>query len=246
MTIAKRPTSAANYGNQRCRYVGHPKGNRHTQIKRRPVPPPVRHIRHKFNPTINVVVRDEVEKLLENSSIRESKHPKWVANIVMVKKKNGKWQMHMDFTDLNKACLKDSFPLPHIDQFINATAGNELLSFLDTYSGYNQILMEEEDQKKTTFITYQGTYCYSVMPFGLKNAGPTYQRLVTKMFKDQIGKTMEVHIDDMLVKSVKVEDHIDHLKEVFDILRRYGMKLNPEKCAFGVASGMFLGFFVLQ
>jgi len=96
------------------------------------------------------------------------------------------------------------------------------------------------------FITNQGTYCYRVMPFGLKNAGATYQRLVTRMFKDQLGKTMEVYIDGMLVKSKRGEDHIDHLKETFDILRRYEMKLNPKKCAFGIASGKFLGFLVLQ
>nr|XP_009770933.1 PREDICTED: uncharacterized protein LOC104221565 [Nicotiana sylvestris] len=160
----------------------------------------------------------------------------------MVKKKNGNWRMCMEFTDLNKACLKDSFPLPHIDQLIDATAGHELLSFIDAYSGYNQILMEEEDQEKSTFITHQGTYCYKVMPFGLKNAGAAYQRLVTKMFKDQLGKSMEVYIDNMLVNSKRKEDHIDQLKEDIDILRQYGMKLNPEKCAFGVTSGKFLGF----
>ncbi|XP_019229710.1 PREDICTED: uncharacterized protein LOC109210711 [Nicotiana attenuata] len=164
----------------------------------------------------------------------------------MVKKKNGKWRMCVDFTHLNKARPKDSFPLPHIGQLIDAVAGHELLSFLDAYSSYNQTLMEEEDQEKTTFITHKGTYCYKVMPFRLKNAGATYQRLVTKMFKDQLGKTMEVYIDDMLVKSKRKEDHIDHLKEAFDILRQYDMKLNPEKCAFGVTSGRFLGFLVSQ
>nr|XP_016487569.1 PREDICTED: RNA-directed DNA polymerase homolog [Nicotiana tabacum] len=120
----------------------------------------------------------------------------------MVKKKNEKWQMSVDFTDLNKACPKDSFPLPHIDQLIDATAGHELLSFLHAYSGYNQILMAE-DQEKTTFITHQGTYYYIVIPFGLNNVGATYQRLVTKMFKKLLGKTMEVYIDNMLVKSKK-------------------------------------------
>nr|XP_009792472.1 PREDICTED: uncharacterized protein LOC104239524 [Nicotiana sylvestris] len=97
--------------------------------------------------------------------------PQWVANVVMVKNKNGKWRIRVDFTYLNKACLKDPFPLPHIDQLIDATAGHELLSFLDAYSGYNQILIEEEDQEKTTFITHQGTYCYRVKPFELKMQG---------------------------------------------------------------------------
>ncbi|KAL5572616.1 hypothetical protein UlMin_022213 [Ulmus minor] len=106
------------------------------------------------------------------------------------------------------------------------------------------IRMHEEDQEHTSFLTNQGLYCYKVMPFGLKNAGATYQRLVNKMFKDQIGKTMEVYVDDMLVKSLKTEEHIQNLKETFEILRRYKMKLNPSKCAFGVSSGKFLGFMV--
>lgn len=128
--------------------------------------------------------------------------------------------MCVDFMDLNKACPKDSFSLPYIDQLIDATAGHELLSFLDVYSGYNQTMMAEKDQEKTTFITHRGTYCYKVMPFRLKNAGATYLRLVTEMFKEQLGKTMEVYIDDMLVKSSRKEDDLDHLKEAFEILRR--------------------------
>ena len=100
----------------------------------------------------------------------------------MVKKKTGKWRVCVDFTDLNKACPKDSFPLPKIDQLIDATAGHDRMSFLDAYRGYHQIPLYAADQEKTAFITPRGTYCYKVMPFGLKNAGATYQRLVTKMF----------------------------------------------------------------
>ncbi|XP_056860130.1 uncharacterized protein LOC130508574, partial [Raphanus sativus] len=136
----------------------------------------------------------------------------------------------------------DCFPLPHIDRLVEATAGHRLLSFMDAFSGYNQIMMDPEDQEKTAFITERGTYCYKVMPFGLKNAGATYQRLVNKMFAGQLGKTMEVYIDDMLVKSSAGEDHISHLRECFDILNKYDMKLNPTKCTFGVPSGEFLGF----
>ncbi|XP_019237255.1 PREDICTED: uncharacterized protein LOC109217453 [Nicotiana attenuata] len=230
----------------RARYARIPKDIATHRLNIDPLYPPVRQIRRKFNAAIIEAVSEEVDKLLTNDSIRESKYPQWVANMVMIKKKNGKWRMCVDFTDLNKACPKDSFLLPYIDQLIDATAGHELLSFLDAYSGYNQILMAEEDQEKMTFITHQGTYCYKVMSFGLKNAGATYQRLVTEMFKEQLGKTTEVYIDDMLVKSAKKEDYISHLKEAFEILRRYGMKLNPEKCAFGVASGKFLGFLVSQ
>ena len=163
---------------------------------------------------------------------------------MLVKKANGKWRLCIDFTDVNKACPKDSFPLPRIDLIIDATADHELVSFMDAFSGYNQISMDPDDQEKTSFVTGQGTYCYRVMPFGLKNAGATYQRLVNMMFQNQIGTSMEVYIDDMLVKSTTAELHIAHLSETFQILRKYNMKLNLAKCAIGVSAGKFLGFIV--
>ena len=117
----------------------------------------------------------------------------------------------MDYTDLNDVCPKDSFPLPRIDQIVDASAGHGMLSFMDAFSGYHQIPMHPPDAEKTSFITPQGLYCYNVMPFGLKNAGATYQRLVTKMFRPLLGTTMEVYIDDMLVKSKQRPDHATHL-----------------------------------
>ncbi|KAL5542865.1 hypothetical protein UlMin_010575 [Ulmus minor] len=203
---------------------------------------PMKQKRRTFNAERYMAINTEVDKLLKAEFIEEANYPDWIANVVLVKKSNGNWRVCIDFTDLNRACPKDSFPLPRIDQLVDATAGHELLSFMDAYSGYNQIRMHEEDQEHTAFLTNQGLYCYKVMPFGLKNAGATYQRLVNKMFKDQIGKTMEVYVDDMLVKSLKTEEHIQNLKETFEILRRYKMKLNLSKCAFGVSSGKFLGF----
>ena len=164
--------------------------------------------------------------------------------MVLVKKSNGKWRLCIDFTDVNLACSKDSFPLPRIDLIVDATAGHELISFMDAFSGYNQIRMDPNGQEKTSFVTGQGTYCYQVMPFGLKNAGATYQRLVNKMFQKHIGASMEVYIDDMLVKSVKAKLHVDHLVESFRVLKDYKMKLNLTKCAFGVSAGKFLGFIV--
>ena len=205
---------------------------------------PVKQKRRSFAPERQKAINEEVGKLLQAGAIREVEYPEWLANVVLVKKANGKWRLYIDFTDINKACPKDSFPLPRIDLIVDATAGHELLSFMDAFSGYNHISMDPDDQEKTSFITVQGTYCYRVMPFGLKNAGATYQRLVNRMFQKQIGTTMEVYIDDMLVKSITVELHIDHLSEAFQILRNYNMKLNPAKCAFGVSAGKFLGFIV--
>ncbi|XP_074373641.1 uncharacterized protein LOC141713990 [Apium graveolens] len=133
---------------------------------------------------------------------------------------------------------------PSDEKLVDAIAGHALLSFMDAYSGYNQIPMYGPDQEHRSFITDRGLYCYIGMPFGLINAGATYQRLVNMMFKDQIGRTMEVYVDDMLVKSKVTTDHIKHLMEMFNILRRFRMKLNPQKCVFGVESGKFLGFIV--
>ena len=184
--------------------------------------------------------------MLTAGFIREVYYPEWLANVILVKKANGKWRLCVDFTDLNKACPNDSFPLPRIDRLVDSTSRHKLLTLMDTFSGYNQIKMAEEGQEKTAFITSQELYCYNVMPFGLKNAGATYQMLVNKMFSNQIGRNMEVYVDDMLVKSKEKLTHLDDLREMFATLRQYQMKLNPSKCAFGVVSGKFLGFMVSQ
>ncbi|KAM1489374.1 hypothetical protein ACFXTO_032646 [Malus domestica] len=199
-------------------------------------------------------MKEEVEKLKGIGFIREV-YPIWAANVVIVKKNLTKeslllqmvlWKMCVNYTDLNKGCPKDSFPLPLIDRLIYFTVRCELLSFIDAYSGYNQILMNPPDQEHTTFITDKGLYCYKVMPFGLKNAGVTYQRLVNSMFTEQIRKNMEVYVDDMLVKSKHADQHITNLSETFTILNRYRMRLNPNKYAFGVGSSKFLGFMISQ
>uniref|UniRef100_A0A1J3HXG1 Retrovirus-related Pol polyprotein from transposon opus n=1 Tax=Noccaea caerulescens TaxID=107243 RepID=A0A1J3HXG1_NOCCA len=207
---------------------------------------PIKQKRRKLGQDRAKAVNEEVERLSKAGSIVEVRYPEWLANPVVVKKKSGKWRVCVDFTDLNKACPKDSYPLPHIDRLVEATAGNELLSFMDAFSGYNQIQMHPDDREKTAFITDRGTYCYRVMPFGLKNAGATYQRLVNKMFADQLGQTMEVYIDDMLVKSRHAEEHIGHLRTCFGSLNEHGMKLNPTKCTFAVTSGEFLGYIVTK
>ena len=135
---------------------------------------PVQQRRRTFALERDQAIAEEITKLLTAGFIREVYYPEWLANIVLVEKANGKWRMCVDFTNLNKACPKDSFPLPRIDQLVDSTTGHKLLTFMDAFSGYNQIKMAEEDQEKTAFITSQGLYCYKVMPFGLKNVGATY------------------------------------------------------------------------
>ena len=164
----------------------------------------------------------------------------------MVMKASGTWRMCVNFSDLNKACPKDNYPLPRVDVLVDSTAQHQLLSFMDAFSGYNQIRMDVADQEKTPFVTSQGLFCYKVMPFGLKNASATYQRLMFKMFTNQIETNVQVYVDDMLVKSRREDNHLEDLKETFDILCSYNMKLNPSKCAFGVMVGKFLGFMVSQ
>ena len=154
---------------------------------------------------------EEVRKLLEADFIREVYYPDWLANVVMVKKANGKWRICVDFTDFNRACPKDNYPLPRIDTLVDSTARHELLSFMDAFSGYNQIKMNEDDQERNSFVTSQGLFCYKVMPFGLKNAGVTYQRLMNKIFTHQIGRNIQVYVDDLLVKSLHENDHLDDL-----------------------------------
>ncbi|GJZ65921.1 reverse transcriptase domain-containing protein [Tanacetum coccineum] len=147
-----------------------------------------------------------------------------------------------DFKDLNNACPKDCYPLPEIDWKIESLCGYPFKCFLGAYKGYHQIKMAKEDEEKTAFITNQGIFCYSKMSFGLKNAGATYQRLVDKVFQRQIGRNLEVYVDDLVIKSRTEEEIIRDIAETFKTLRQINMKLNPKKCSFGMQEGMFLGY----
>jgi len=137
--------------------------------------------------------------------------PEWLADSVVVRKKNDKWRVYMDFTDLNRACPKDLFPIPKIDQSVDATYRYLRMSFLDAFQEYHQIALATEEQEKTAFISPDANYHYTMMPFGLKNAGTTYQRMMTRMFRDKIGHTSEVYIDDMVVKSKQEARHVEDL-----------------------------------
>ena len=157
------------------------------------------------------VIKQEVDKLLTNGFIIEIQYLEWLANVIVVPKKNGKWSVCVYYSDLNYVCSKGTFPLPRIDQIVDSTTGHELLSFLNAYSGYNQIPMFPPDSTNITFITRTRMYCYNVIPFGLKNVGATYQCMISRIFKPLLGKTMEAYIDNMLVKSKSREYHLAHL-----------------------------------
>ncbi|XP_074313449.1 uncharacterized protein LOC141648620 [Silene latifolia] len=205
---------------------------------------PKKQPQRRFRSDLIPEIEKEVNKLIEAGFIREVTYPTWIANIVPVRKKNGQLRVCVDFRDLNNACPKDDFPLPVTELMIDATTGHEALSFMDCTAGYNQILMAPEDQEATAFRTPKGIFCYKVMPFGLKNAGATYQRAMQRIFDDMLHKKIECHVDDVVVKSKKREDHINDLRTVFERLRKCQLKMNPLKCAFGVTSGKFLGFVV--
>jgi hypothetical protein len=152
--------------------------------------------------------------------------------------------MCIDYTDLNKHCPKDPFPLPRIDQVVDSMAGSVLLCFLDCYSGYHQIALHSDDEDKMTFITPHGIYCYKVMTFGLKNARATYHKAIQKCLASQIGKNIEAYVDDVVVKTTEEDKLITDLAETFSNLREFQWKLNPTKCILGVPSGLLLGFMV--
>ena len=166
--------------------------------------------------------------------------------------------MCVDYTSLNKACPRDPFPLPRIDQIIDSTSGCEILSFLDAYSGYHQIAMKESDQLATSFITPFGSYCYVSIPFGLKNAGTTYQHCMQAYFSDQINPPTDpdradppramvaVYVDDIVIKTLCADDLVATLSATVVNLKRFNIKLNPEKYTFGVPKGKLLGYMVSE
>jgi ribonuclease HI len=209
----------------------------------RPYKQPLR----RFNPLLYDRVKEEIDRLLKAGFIRPCRYAEWVSSIVPVEKKgSGKIRVCIDFRYLNKATPKDEYPMPIADLMINDALGHKVISFLDGNVGYNQIFMAEEDMYKTAFRCpgFVGLFEWVVMTFGLKNAGATYQRAMNLIFHDLLGIILEIYIDDIVVKSDGMEGHIADLRLAFERMRRYGLKMNPLKCAFGVSAGKFLGFMV--
>jgi hypothetical protein len=185
----------------------------------------------------------EVQKLLDARIIREVQYPVWVANVVMVPKKNGNIRLCIDFTELNKACPKDPY-LPRIDVIIDQAAKCDMLSLLDCFSGYHQVWMRREDEAKTGFTTPFGIFCFVRMPEGLRNAGSTFNRMMKLILGSQLGRNASAYVDDIVIMSKREKDHIADLTETFDNMRRNGLKLNAEKCIFGIRKGQLLGCMV--
>ena len=167
----------------------------------RPDARPVRQKVRRQTPAHQEFIREQVSKLLNAGFIREVLHPEWLANPVIVSKANDKLHMCVDYTDLNKACPKDHFPSPRIDQIVDSTAGCDLLCFLDANSGYHQSHKAKQDEEKTSFTTLVATYYYVSMPFGLRNTGSSFQRAVRITFVSQVSRNIEAYIDDLVVKS---------------------------------------------
>jgi hypothetical protein len=166
-----------------------------------------------------------------------------VSNPVAINKKQGTIRVCTDFCDLNKACPKDNFPTPFINQIIDEFVGCEAFSFMDGFSGYNQIQIKLEDQHKTTFICPWGTFAYRKMPFGLKNVGATFQGAMSFAFHD-LKHIVEAYLDGLASRSHKRKDHPTHLRLIFERCRYFRIRLNPNKCIFCVTSGCLLGFIV--
>jgi hypothetical protein len=215
------------------------------KLKVYPQARPIRQKLRRFMPDKREAICAELAHLVTAGFIREVLHLEQLANPILVLKNNKvDWRMCVDYNDLNKHCPKDPFGLPRIDQVVNSTAGCSMLSFLDCYSGYHQINLAKEDEEKTAFITPFGAFCYTSMSFGLKEAGATYQRAIQTCLANHWGKRVEAYIDDVVIKTENSENCIEDLQSVFNSLRCYRWKLNPEKCVFEVQAGKLLGFIV--
>ena len=205
---------------------------------------PVKQKLRRLHPHWSLQVKKEIQKQFSVGFLSVVKYSKWLENVVPIPKKDGKVRVCVDFRDLNKDKPKNDFPPPYINMIVDSTTGYLMLSFMDGFFGYSQILMAPKDMEKTSFITEWGTYYYRVMPFGLKNVGATYQRAATTLFHDMMHRDVEVYVDDMIVKPRNRSDHLAALERFFERIRQFRLRLNPKKCTFGVTSGKLLGYMV--
>ena len=202
---------------------------------------PVRQPQRRMNPALKDIVKDELQKLLDVDFIYPISDSKWVSPLVIVPNKGGKWRICVDFRELNKATLRDYFPLPFIDQVLDTLLGKQHFSFLDGYSGYNQIRIAPEDQEKTTFTYPWGTYAYKVLPFGLCNAPATFQRAVLGILADLVHDCVEIYMDDFTVYGNDFKEALDNLEKVLIRCQETNLALSHEKCKMMLTEGIVLG-----
>jgi len=209
--------------------------------------PPIKQRAYNVPPSEQEFIKEEIERMLESKIIRSSESPSpWASPVVLVRKKNGKLRFCVDYRKLNSITKKDAYPLPRIQEMLNTLAGSQWFSTLDLASGYWQVLMDKQDREKTAFITKYGTYEFNVMPFGLCNAPATFQRLMDRVYKGIAWKFVVVYLDDTNVFSKTFDEHLKHLKIVFQRIRDAGLKLNIEKCNFWMKSLPFLGHIICE
>lgn len=186
----------------------------------------------------------EIKKLLDAKIIIPLRYSDWIANLVPVRKKNGEIKLCVDFRNLNKCSRKDNYPLPKMEHILQKVSGSSVMSFIDGFSGYNQIAVHPDDREKTTITTPWGTFMYEKMPFGLMNAGATFQRAMDIAFVGEKDKFVLIYLDDITIFSHSHEEHLHHLKKTFLKCRRYGISLNPKKSNFALKEGKLLGHIV--
>ncbi|MCO5575450.1 hypothetical protein L7F22_029251 [Adiantum nelumboides] len=199
---------------------------------------------YTYNETFARKITEEIEKLKEVEFIYEIEHTNWVSPIVVVLKKNGKLRVCVNLKKVNVATIYDNYPLPIIEHVLERVAGKKAYSFLDGFSGYNQLLIDPKDQHKIAFATEWGIFAYKVMPFGLTNALATFQRLMSHAFKEYLRNFLDVYMDDLCIHSSIRADHFEHLKKVFENCKLYRICLNPKKCIFMAKQRNILGYTV--
>ena len=190
------------------------------------------------------MIEKEVKKIFNAKIIVSLQFSKWVANLVPVRKKNGEIRLCIDFRNLNRVSLKDNYPLPKMDHILQRVVGSHRMSMLDGFSGYNQIMVHPDDQENTAFTTPWGTFMYAKMPFGLMNAGETFQRAMDIAFVEERDKILVIYLDNITVFSKSDEEHAAHLRRVFKKSRRFDISLNPKKSNFAMKEGKLLGHII--
>jgi hypothetical protein len=205
---------------------------------------PFRQNLRKISSMLLPIMEKEVKKLLDAQIIVPLRYSEWVANLALVRKKSGEIRLCVDFRNMNKISKKENYPLPKMEHILQRVTGSSRISMIDGFSGYNQIYVLPEDREKTKFITPWGTFMHAKIPFGLMNAGETFQRAMDIAFIGERDKFMVIYLDDIIVFSKSNREHREHLKRVLLKCRKFGLSLNPKKYMFSMKEGKLLGHIV--